>query len=110
MTTITRKRGDTYPIEILVTSNDAPLDVAGCTFKLTVDPSKTPTDNTANVIALTGSLVSGETGRVNFPLTDGQADHLGKYYYDVQMTDAGGIIRTIMADKFIWVQDITKSL
>jgi len=110
MTIITRKRGDTYPIEILVTSNDIPLDVTGCTFKLTVDPSKAPVDDTANIITLTGVLVGSEPGRVNFPLTDSQADHLGKYYYDVQMTDAGGIIRTIMADKFVWVQDITKSL
>ena len=110
MTIITRKRGDTYPIEILVTSEDLPLDVSGCTFKLTVDPSKAPTVDTNNVIALTGTLITGETGRVDFALTDEQADHLGKYYYDVQMTDGDGKIRTIMADKFVWVQDITKAL
>lgn len=110
MTVITRRRGDTYPIEILVTSNDIPLDVTNCTFKLTVDPNKAPVDNVANIISLPGELVVGETGRVNFPFTDGQADHLGKYYYDIQMTDAGGVIRTLLADKFVWVQDITKSL
>lgn len=110
MTIITRKRGDTYPIEILVTSEDLPLDVTGCTFKLTVDPSKAPTADTNNIIALTGTLVIGETGRVDFAFTDEQADNLGKYYYDVQMTDGDGKIRTIMADKFVWVQDITKAL
>lgn len=108
MAIITRKRGDTYPIEILVTSNDIPLDVANCSFRLTVDPSKAPIDDVNNVITLTGALISGETGRVNFPLTSGEADNLGKYYYDVQMTDAGGIIRTIMSDRFVWIQDITK--
>jgi hypothetical protein len=109
MSVITRKRGDTYPIEILVSSDGDPLDVSNCTFKLTVDPSKAPVDDTNNVIVLTGTL-PGDTGRVNFPLTDNQADHLGKYYYDIQMTDGAGIIRTLLSDKFVWTQDITKAL
>lgn len=109
MSVITRKRGDTYPIEILVTSDGGPLDVSSCTFKLTVDPARAPVDDTNNIIVLTGTLV-GDPGRVNFPMTDEQADHLGKYYYDIQMTDGAGLIRTLLADKFVWVQDITKSL
>lgn len=107
MTIITRSRGDTYPIEILVTADDVALDISSCTFTLTVDPNKNPVDATDNVIVLTGSL-PGDTGRVDFPLTDEQADNLGKYYYDIQMIDASGLIRTIAKDRFIWVQDITK--
>ena len=46
MTAITRYRGDTDPISGVVSLNDLPLNVTGCSFVLTVDPSKTPAEDT----------------------------------------------------------------
>jgi hypothetical protein len=108
MTEITRKRGDTYPIDIAVTRDGVALDITGCTFVLTVDPSKAPLDDTANLFQLAGVIVNGSAGTVSFTPTAGDTDHVGKFFYDVQMTDTSGAIRTIAADKFTLVQDITK--
>lgn len=109
MTTITRYRGDTSPIRGVVALNDLPLDVTGCSFTLTADPSKTPTTAINNLFTLTGTLVNAATGELSFPITAPQADQLpGKYYYDIQMTDALGLKTTIALDKFVFLQDITK--
>jgi hypothetical protein len=109
MTDITRSRGDTYPIEILVTANGAPLDVTSATFKLTVDPSKAPVDDSANLFSLTGVVTDGPAGAVAFTPTAMQADRVGKFYYDVQMVDGSGAIRTVLSGKFTLTQDITKA-
>lgn len=109
MTTITRKRGDTYPINIAVLADGVALDVTGCTFILTVDPSKAPTDSSANLCALAGTVISGPAGTVRFTPTAGNMDHVGKFFYDVQMTDGTGFIRTVDAGAFVLQQDITKT-
>lgn len=110
MTAITRFRGDTAPITGVVSLNALPLDVTGCSFVLTVDPSKTPTDSANNLFALTGTLVTPLTGEITFPITAGQADQVpGTYYFDIQLLDALGYKRTIALDKFVFLQDITKT-
>jgi hypothetical protein len=75
---------------------------------MTLDPSKAPTDNTNNVYQLTGTIVDAPAGKVEFAPDANQADQLGSYYYDVQMTDGAGRIRTIITGKYKYVQDITK--
>jgi hypothetical protein len=109
MTDITRARGDTYPIEFTVKKNGVPLDITSCTFLLTVDPSKTPVDDVNNLFSLPGSIISAPAGTVSFPINDVQADHIGKFFYDLQMIDASSLIRTIQSGKFTFVQDITKA-
>jgi len=109
MTTIERKRGDTYPMHFTIKSNGVPLDITSCAFKLTVDPQKDPVDAVNNLFSLTGVLESPLTGLVRFDVGTLQANHLGKFFYDLQMIDAAGYIRTIEKDKFNFVQDITKS-
>jgi hypothetical protein len=108
MSDITRKRGDTYPIEVAITADGTPLNITGASFVLTVDPRSAPVDDTQNLFALTADIVNAATGLIEFPVTLMQSDNLGKYYYDIQMLDAGGIIRTIAAGRFTFVQDITK--
>ena len=105
---IERKRGDTYPIEIIVNSNGSPLNISGASFVLTVDPSKTPVDNTNNLFALTGTITDAPGGRVSFTPTELQADHVGRFFHDIQMTDGSGAKRTIDSGKFTFTQDITK--
>lgn len=110
MTAITRFRGDTVPIAGVVNLNDLPLNVTGCSFVLTVDPSKTPADATSNLFSLTGTLVTPLTGEITFPITAEQADQTpATYYYDIQLVDALGHKKTIALDKFVIRQDITKA-
>ena len=111
MSAITRKRGDTYADEITVTSETTgqPINITGYTFKMTLDPSKTPVDASNNLYQLTGAIIDAAAGRVEFAPSLLQANQTpGTYYYDVQMIDGAGRIRTIALDKYVYSQDITK--
>lgn len=106
---ITRYRGDTNPIRGYAAINGLPLDVTGCSFTLTVNQSKAPTTSATNRFSLTGVVVDVLTGELAFPITEEQADQLpGRYYYDIQMTDALGFKTTIALDRFVFLQDISK--
>lgn len=111
MTDITRKRGDTYADDYTITNKTTglPINITGYTFTLTVDPSAAPVDDTANLYSLTGTIIDGPTGRVEFAPTAMQADQLGKFFFDVQMTDGAGRKRTIDSGKYTYTQDITKA-
>ena len=111
MTTITRRRGDTYAETVTVTdSAGAVVNITGYTFKLTVDPEKAPATAANNLFQITGTILSGPAGTVEFAPSALQADRTpGTYYYDVQMVDGAGRIRTIALDKWVVTQDITKT-
>ncbi len=110
MTDITRKRGDTYADEFVFKSKSTrvPINVTGYTFLLTVDPEKAPADNTNNLYQLTGTILDAAAGRVEFAPSALQADHVGNYFYDVQMVDGAGRKRTVTGGKYKYQQDITK--
>lgn len=109
VSTIKRFRGDTTPITGTVKLNDLPLDVTGCAFVLTADPSRVPIDATNNLFALTGALVTPLTGAIKFPITAAQANQApGIYYFDIQLVDGTGNKQTVVLDKLIFKQDISK--
>ena len=110
MSDITRRRGDTYADEFIIKSKSTglPIDITGYTFVMTLDPAKDPVDSANNVYQLTGTIVNGPAGRVEFVPTASQANQLGSFFYDVQMIDTGGRKRTIVTAKYKYVQDITK--
>ena len=110
MTDITRKRGDTYANAWVVTSETtgAVIDITDYDFLLTVDPEKAPVADTNNLLQIVGVIADGPNGLVEFAPSLEQSDNLGSYFYDVQMIDADGAIRTIDAGKYKFVQDITK--
>lgn len=110
MTDITRVRGDTAKIRrrITVEATGLPVDITGCSFLLTVDPEKKPLTSTNNLFQLTGTIVDALDGVVAFPITATQADEIGKYYYDIQMTNPDAELLTIDSGKFTFTQDITK--
>lgn len=110
MTDITRRRGDTYGNEFQIISETTgqPLDITGFSFLLTVDPEPDPLNSDNNVFQITGTITGAATGLVEFAPNATQADNLGAYYYDIQMTDDSGRIRTIQTGKYLLVQDITK--
>jgi hypothetical protein len=110
MTAITRKRGDTYGETITVTdSTGTAIDITGYSFVLTVDPEKAPATAANNMFSITGTILSAVSGTVEFAPSALQADQTpGTYYYDVQLVDGAGRIRTIALDKWVVTQDISK--
>lgn len=110
MTDITRKRGDTYADEFTIKSaaTGAAINITGYTFLLTVDPTKAPTTNAANLYQLTGTILDAAAGRVEFAPNSTQANQVGTFYFDVQMVDGAGRKRTIDSGKYKYEQDITK--
>lgn len=110
-TAITMYRGDSYPITLTLadkTSGSA-IDLTGCTLLMTVDSLDAPPDDTTKLFEVAGVLdADPSTGKVTFtPLTTDTAT-VGAYFYDVQLTDADGNIRTVVKSTFTVSQDITK--
>ncbi|HEU4895120.1 MAG TPA: hypothetical protein VFT85_04725 [Acidimicrobiia bacterium] len=103
-------RGDTVPWTFTVLNSAGnPVDITGYTFLLTVDPSDEPGDALNNLFQLSGTLTDPTNGVVQFAMSAVQADQVpGIYYWDLQMTDTAGFIRTIAKGEFEFTQDITK--
>ena len=103
-------RGDTTPWTFtILDSSGAAVNISGYSFLLTVDPSEEPGDDSANLFQLTGTITDAANGVVQFAMTAGQADQVpSEYYFDLQMTDGVGSIRTVAKGVFEFKQDITK--
>jgi hypothetical protein len=89
---ITRKRGDTYRIRITFTKDDgSPLDLSNSSLLMTVSPIALPDEASDALFTIIGSIVGAATdGVADFQQTAAQADHVGDFYYDVEMTDVSG--------------------
>ena len=107
---VDRIRGDTAPDVFAITtaSTGEPTNLTGCSFKLTVNSVKNPVDSTTQAYQLVGEIPDPTTGQVLFSPTEAQADKLGFFYYDVQMTDSYAKIRTLVKGVYCFSQDITK--
>ena len=105
-----RTRGDTFPHTFaLKDSAGSAIDITGFTFLMTVDPSEEPTDATGNLFQLTGVITNAAGGLFQFAPTTVQANQTpNEYYYDVQMVDGSGALRTILKSTYTFTQDITK--
>jgi hypothetical protein len=113
-----RFRGDTYPAKFRATNEGSPqvLDITSYAFLMTVNSVKSPDANSSPIVGdqkfqITGTITDAATGRFEFQYTGSPAPQLldpGTYYYDVQMTDGTGDIRTIIKGKYTIKQDITK--
>lgn len=113
-TSITMYRGDSYPIAFTISyrinsNTTAPIDLTGCSLLMTVDTLENPPDNATKMFDVAGVLADDPTtGIVYFTPTALNTSAIGSYYFDVQLTDADGNIRTVAKDKFVVSQDITK--
>jgi len=107
---ICRARGDTFPWTFtILDSAGAAVDITGFSFLLTVDPQEDPPDATGNLFQLVGTIPLGTDGVVRFSMTALEADQEpNEYFFDLQMTDGTGKIRTIAKGPFEFHQDITK--
>lgn len=116
---ITRKRGDTVPDTWQPQDADGSyLDPTGFSFRLTVSTLEEPDHSGASptpatqLFQMVGAIVVGSplsTTEIHFTPTTGQADQPpGDYFYDLQIIDGAGRIKTPICDEYIIVQDITK--
>ena len=111
MRDIERRRGDTYADMIcLKDKRENPIDITGYTFTLTVSKDPRPEDKSKQLYDIEGVIVEADKGTVEFAPTGAQAHQkAGVYYYDIEMRDELGRIRTIEHGKYTYIQDITKS-
>lgn len=103
-------RGDSYPLELIIKEKDGdPIDITGYSFILTVDTKEKPEDVSTKLFDVVGVLDGDPTtGKVSFTPSSSDTGTIGKYFFDIQMTDADGNIRTITKNKWTIYQDITK--
>ncbi len=107
---ICRSRGDNFPFQFTIQdSAGVAIDITGFSFLMTVDPEPDPSDALNNLFQLTGTIVDGPNGRVDFEPTTVDMDQTpDTYFYDVQMIDVGLAVRTAVKGEFEIQQDITK--
>lgn len=107
---LTIVRGDSYPIPFTLTDPaGAVLDLTGCTVVLTVSAEAEPEDDTAQICQVAGVLADDPTtGGVSFTPTTADTAEVGGYYYDIQVTDADGHVRTPVKSTLTISQDISK--
>lgn len=107
---ITRVRGDTYADQFTITmrKDGTAADLTGCSFMLTVSSVQSPTTDSTKLYQIVGSVTDPTKGIVSFAPSAVQADRVGIFYFDVQLTDATGAVRTLVLDSYTYTQDITK--
>ncbi len=85
------------------------VDITGFTFKLTVSSDKDPTDQVNEQFTVAGVIGDPLLGTVSFAPSTSDTDITPDvYFYDIEQTDAGSRIKTIIKGKCQIVQDITK--
>lgn len=116
---ICRKNHDTAPDKITVldpestTTPKTPLDITGFSYKMTVNTERNPSIVAplagTQLAQLDGIITDAVNGVVEFPWTESQATQVAEtFWYDIEQIDAGGLIKTIAKNKYIFFQDITK--
>jgi hypothetical protein len=102
MSTITRYRGDTYPISATIKVNGEPIDITGSTIVF----SFSDLEDTPTIISINGVLEDPENGIVRFDPSPTDFDTVGTYKYDIQRTQ-DGYISTHAVGRLEIVGDIT---
>ena len=105
---IVRRRGDTKRIRVCVAGLTSVPDITDAVFKFTVNQYPYPAGAQAQIFQVIGDVIDGPGGVVEFPITDGNEDIVGFYYFDVEMTDPAGTVDTILFGWYHVKQDITK--
>lgn len=110
MTEITRYRGDTNPDDVLILQpSGAVADLTGYTAVMTINKRENPADNTDRLYQINATFPLPSSGIARFSPSTMQADQVpGVYYFDIQLTDGTGVVRTAVKGKYVYVQDITK--
>ena len=102
--------GDTKVITLTLTDqDDQPINLTGATVYLTIKKSARDADTEAvlqKTVTTHSSPTTGETV-INISPADTRDKKAGKYYYDIQLTEAEGKVTTINIGRWELLQDIT---
>jgi hypothetical protein len=105
---IERRRGDTGPDTCTVSAHGDAANITGCTFLMTLSRVPNPVDASQQVYQIEGVIIDAAAGVVEFSPTAEQANQVGYFYYDIQMTDSYGKVHTPITGNYVYKQDITK--
>lgn len=106
---IKRVRGDSNPLKITLENMEGnPVDLTGSTVFFTVKRNMQDTDANALIAKSTTTHTSAVDGETQITLTTTDTDITGTFYYDVQVKNSDGEIFSVIADKIIFVDDVTK--
>lgn len=114
---IKRTRGDTAPDRfVMKDENGAIKNIAGWSFRMTVDSQRAPADAATNLYTLVGVIDDAVAGEYSFAPSAVQADQTpGNYWFDVEATDGSGNIKTLELDAelhtvgvYVYTQDLSK--
>jgi hypothetical protein len=107
--TIKRYRGDTGADRVLISVNGEVADLTGSTVVMTLSTQNNPIDSSTQVYQLTGTWDDPTSGIVEFSPSTIQADNVGYFYYDIQLTNQAGVVFTVDKGSYQFIQDITKN-
>lgn len=84
------------------------VDITGFTFRLTVNTDLDPDPGT-QLFTVVGVIMDAPNGKVAFAPTVADTDQTpGEFFYDVEQTDAEGLVSTVIKGVCEIVQDISK--
>ncbi len=109
--TICWARGDSDAKGFIVQDSDGvAINITGFSFKLTVNSEKDPLTTDNQQFTVVGALTDAANGKVAFSPTAANTDIApATYFYDIEQTDTGAAISTLIIAKCLIVQDITKA-
>jgi len=109
MSNITRYRGDTRRIRRTVKIDGVAQNIAGWSFIMTISHEANPTDSDEIIAQCVGVIADAAAGTVDFePGADATAS-VGRFFYDIEVTDADGGVSTIRGGWNV-LQDRTKEI
>lgn len=106
---ILRYRGDTDADAFLVfdDATGEAIDISGCTFKMALATVNNPNGVEDYVYTLYGVVEDPVSGIVYFSPTVEQSDQIGFFYYDMELDDNKGLIKTLISSSYVYKPDIT---
>ena len=102
MSTITRKRGDNYPIGFVFTINGEAVDLTGNTIKFSFKNDEIDTP-----ITIIGDIDVEVKGRAVFSPTVEEMGVVGQYTFDFQR-EIDGVVYTHASGIMLLQQDVTQ--
>lgn len=108
--TIEWGRGDSDFKKFQVLQSDgSPDDITGRTYRLTTSESAQPHDVDTPIFTLTGIITDAPNGIVEFAPTPTDTDIEHRtLYYDIEETDGGGRVKTLLIGTCLITADISR--
>ncbi len=105
-----RTKGDTFADQFTIqTAAGVAVDITGASFLLTVDPNPDPTSAATNLFQVAGVIVTPAAGILTVTPSAANVNiDPDTYFYDLQMTDGSGGIRTVAAGTYEILPQVTQ--